>query len=355
MNLTTLKLKSFEATHKTPYCKQNFQILRVGGNTLVHSINSIFFLSISILSRLFGSKLSEYYGSLANYHFDRAVNPLITLLIFGGQVIDFSINRSARGHIPLADGESELDGLKRVYGTEEIDQRLLWKPPYNYKINFQNLKQLKDGFCFGSSAHFVSSYLKALQEGKSPLEALEKIAPLYRTGAPDTAQLAQIFYAAADQEKLHDQINQKLIECTKDIKLGEVKRLSALNSELKKIYSETLNIRKIPIYMMNLLITESFIYDKEKMKEDLSGAAFEEFTQSLPHGVYQLTLNPDPNCVMPGHSLVFIKTDQKSFLFDINFGTVILNSSKKISALANLYYPKSKGSCDVIFNLCQMK
>lgn len=344
---TLRELNSFGESPKTPYYKQRFQVLRMTGNTLFHRISSIFFLVISTFFYLFGSNLSGYYRSLSTYHLYRSKNPSITLRRFPGRVIDFSINVSARGVPPLLGGESELDGLKRIYGGEEIDRRLAWKPPFNFTINSKKIKRPQGGFCAGGSAHFAFSYLKKLEEGKTPIEALEEIAPIYSNGAPVTAQLSQVFYGAIDREKDADLEDPHLPKFIKDY--GENFHL---HMKLKQLHL-------IPFHMMGLKVGQPYYYVTSE-KEDPCGVVFKENAELLPSGVYHLGLDFYPKETIldepiPGHGLIFIKTDQGNFLFDINYGTLILSSPIEIWNLINDYYPISQGDCLTIFNSLRLK
>jgi len=343
----------------------------------VNSISTAFFYkTISWSSWIFSQRVSHHFDSLANYRLKLALRRPITLWVFGSKIIDFTTNTSTR--IKEIDEQNEIDALKKLYGdhviarwleTETQDVRL-------YQKNLARLEIAQDGCCAGMSWDFISHYWKEIEKGNAPIDAVKAIAHRYREGAPDEAQLAQIFYTALsvlhDWDKIYvDQYNILKTKLNKDIiekvetylrrnftdsseathaRLA-IEKLKLFNDLFQRINREDffreLEIAAKKMGLSSQLVGHYMLEDTEKMAPN-----FQQSIDQLPLGIYEVSLRPvyrhDDHIqenVLPGHSIVFIKTEDTCFIFDPNFATLVLSKEESAEILwriGNFYYERTE-------------
>ncbi|MGB7978487.1 MAG: hypothetical protein WCF19_04920 [Chlamydiales bacterium] len=272
---------------------------------------------------------------------------------------------------------SELDALRKAYGNEPINQRLKWQPMYGYKIDPQKIRYRREGLCAGMSAHFIFCYLKQLEEGKTPLDSVQTIAPLYANGAPDTAALTHIFHAAQDSKAITRIINKtwlifkiklivqtifcplllifyvlRFISDSIRVRLGypQPKRLGPLESFKAEV--DWLAANATYLQMMGLSGN-----DAGTVSPDLSNESLEQFTKGLAEGAYALQILPNTSEKdYHPHAVAFIKAHgDQYFLFDPNIGTLSIHSPKELLDACNQTYPMSGRPCSISFVRCRLK
>jgi hypothetical protein len=195
LNLNREALKELETSEKEPFYKQRFQWIKVLAGTYYHMHAYVFFKLISKICSLFSDHLSKYFQSQAIKH-DQKVSRLFILLDYRSRLIDFSINGTSTIRENASNQEEEHAAIQRHYQLQDLN----WEKSGLMAIEPSRLKQLdtQQGCCAGISSHFILCYLNQIQSGKSPFEAIHKIAPLYADEIPKTAEIAQIFQRATE-------------------------------------------------------------------------------------------------------------------------------------------------------------
>jgi len=364
-----------ETSTSTLFCDQNFQDFRVLANSVSRRCIGIFYKIISSCSWIFSQSTSHHFNSLSIYHFSRAVTEPSAFLRHGSRVVDFATNITTR--VKEIDGENEIDALKRMYGNETI---ALWSEIGNQEIplnqsKLTRLEMVDDGCCYGMSLDFISHYLKKIKEGKMPMEAVKAIAPRYVEGAPDEAQLLQIFSSALDLSKIEKayqktlepkldafrretkkwfrEEREKIFKLTPDIngeehrnrmanhqaelaqrmknlKNGRVAGFTEMSSDKAKIAFQRNKIGAEKVGLSTQLVGLCTI---EEAESQAMGPNFQHFVDQLPQGVYHVSLSPNEKV---GHSIVFINTGDLCFIHEPNYATLALSKEEAAKELWNI-------------------
>lgn len=358
---------------RIPFCDQNFQALRILVNSVNNFFMAFFYKIVSWSFWIFSKRISHHFNSLANYHMYRycifrGLIQLIPFHVFSGGIVDFALNTTTR--VKEIDGQKEIDALKKMYGNHAIAR---WSERMQDvsldQSKLARLEMAQTGCCFGMSLDFISHYWKEIKAGKMPMDAVKAIAHRYVEGAPDRAQLAQIFSNAIDIPIDMDQfyINKyKIIKTKFDkdtidnleksirfqyhfCKLPEaafarvaIGKLNLFESEdwgraKHGILSSKLEIiAKKMGFSAQLIIHYKIEEAKRKMEPD-----FQQSIDQLPLGAYLVLLMPDDDIRSDAHTLVFIKTEDKCFIFDPCFGTLVRaneESAKELWQGCRSYY-----------------
>jgi hypothetical protein len=335
LNLGVAALKELEMSEREPFYKQKFNWLKTITGTVYHIYANLFFNVIFTLTPSFLPDLSKYCQSQSIKNFNK-IGRASTLFQYGSRLIDFSVNRTSTVSENASNQEEELTAIKRNYQLQD----LYWPARGHTRIDSSKLKQLatRQGCCAGISSHFILCYLNQIQLGKSPIEAIYKIAPLYADEIPKTAEIAQIFEGATHLILPIELI----ISLTADSPRCNISPIPLLQPQNFMSGSELI---------MGLTAERQFRTTKlNETEKELT-----ELTQTLPDGIYNVVLNGKK----ASHALVLIKTDQQSyFLFDPNSGTIISDQNqvgKDLWDIANRMYPSSKGSCEITFNQSRLR
>lgn len=357
-------IAELKACNEVPFCKQKFKFARVVWNDFYSHLTR---LAYSLFSFEIAAHRAAVEGS-------RCLQQS-KWTSFGDRLIDFSVNAT---FVSKQFGLNDPDIFQRSYQLQDLN----WRPAIG-KINRNMLSVKEEAFCAGLSAHFLYLYLKQLQSGSSPAEAVEKIAPLYRHGPPKTAQIVQILNDAFDlKDEVVEIVNEtqnvfnfylSYLSYLITISLDAIKRIAnfvcaffgfdlQVESKVEEdfdthIANHMMNsavelTKNKPMYkLFGIEIDEIFPFEPR----NLSKEKFEEEVQKIPIGSYQVSLLSGSG---KGHSIVFIKTGTDvDFIFDPNVGTYKVEACKSPIGFARLmqrYYPKAERNCSIDFHKCQL-
>jgi hypothetical protein len=323
-----------------PFCDKRFKQVRIIAGDTARMCAALFYKVIAIVSAVFSATVSHRYHCLSKLELRRVKN--LVLMGFGKEIVDFSSNSFTQIKEPLSKGETETDALKRLYGTDAVDQFFeLWPETDLTKGLFRH--EVGDGCCFGMSLDFISAYLHHIQLGKGPLQAAKEIAPRFANGPSDGAELCQTFYEAAYntemlpryEEKMKNGVDAAKIKRELEAQLGQDDAYQDLCEKAARAFG--------------LVTKQSLNYTIDPQNPE----AFFAFVAALPVGAYQFSIvgfsGDDFRCA--GHVIAFIKTGEKTdFIFDSNFATLATDqSAMRLREAAKRY---GTGTCSVFFTPC---
>ncbi len=302
---------------------------------------------------------------------------------FGDNLIDFAYN----GCVIAPTSDTEQNALRARYGSDEID-RWLQIGTVEIPLKTEKLQRVETGISLGMTLDFMEQYLQQIQSNIPPMEAIRKISSQYVTGAPDRAQLAQIFYTALDlttmierewvslnaslQKRREDSIswfNNQLdltLSLPREQQFEEITRTETRARELlSHFWRETLSTRiksmvqieaqrwKIVSHQFGLQVGPAQIYVCEKLSTG-DNAALSQFLEGLPNGCYAGTFLSE-ECA---HAITLIKaSDNQYFLFEPNVGTLVFVKNEIAENLLNigrLLHFENK-ACTLSFSSCRLE
>ncbi len=318
---------------------------------LVDSTSAIclggFYRSVSKCCRVFDEKIGEYYYSLSCYYLSKGTSEFLTYNLFGSSVVGFSINYSQRIHRSFPASVNQIDTLKKIYGEKSIDS---WAGIGTAEIPLDKTKLIKsmmeiDGYCVGSSLCFISQYLQKVKSDISPMEAIKAVSLYYANGAPDEAQLAQIFYQSLDMTQLTSKVlSQFTVSCYEKLMNNfpvprEFKELEQLAKKLKPV----VGLERIGLVARKY----NLIRGNQQVHVFYNHIDVERKIMDLEEGVH--LVNFFAKNTIP-HAMVIIKAKEKCFIYDPNFGILSVNprNLKEELGKLNLYWDYIKKEGGVI-------
>jgi len=344
----------------TPFCDKNFKWLRVSVESIGRICLAIFYGVISKATWLFSATTSHTYATYAKCQELLAVRHFYSYFSYGEKVVDFSFNSSIKVKTDTVDNIPEIDKLKTLYGEERVEE---WSKLFPAILDqLSRLAPVKDGCCFGVSCHFISSYLQQMKTTDSPEDAIKAIAPQYSSGAPENAQLGQIFYKAASNlrntkaQKYINSLKSQVEKVEIDLKksLDEINNQSTdslilveeamqrmrdkaeeCNNKFKETYlrfqDETEENCETPTLKgFKLNCTERIEFENFESDQEL---ALQNSIKQAPNGAFLLGLRNEE----VGHAIALIKTsNSKYYIFDPNLATLKYSNEEFFLALSAL-------------------
>lgn len=358
--------------NSTPFCDTSCKGIRVFGQFMGRSLYALSLLIASVACRVFSRDLACTYFSMARTQFNRGGNALVAYYMFGERLIDFSYN----GCVIAPSSDTEQNALKSRYGSDVIDQWLRIGTE-EIPLKLEKLKSEEEGICLGMTLDFIKHYLQQIQAGLSPMEAIRKISSRYVTGAPDQAQLAQIFFSALDPTPaikkawalIYAPLKKRLEEQFAVVRKLTPEGLLQMMTKVREYWNNffdhalpqmKLAIAQIPAQRMEI-VTNQFGLQQEPAQiytcKEISAecdAEFSQFLKKLPNGCY-VGVFQTKECP---HAVTLIKSsDNQYFLFDPNFGTMVFRENEIAKNLWNTvksFYLKN-GSCNFSFSQVHKK
>lgn len=357
---------TLEDPSPVPFSKKDWKDLRV----LASSIHDCCCCSLHILRACLSCKTNarKRKGTLGWFHFDRrkgrlealrtekalAWNPtkypvIKTLLEEDfpcAQLIDTSMNRTsvAKERVPHS---TEVDELKKMYGSQTIDQWLQIGDSNCSIINVARLEAIH-GYCTGIAIDFLKQYFQARRGGKSSIEAVESISSRYSNGPPKEAQIIQIFHTALKMTKSYSkEWNEKyalwLEEYKQEVKKGPAETCVQSPDPLSE---EEIKLGQIMSKRWTDLLLEQSLHQLElilqKVGLDCSGSktivvyedgvskSWIDFITDLTPGAYLVQLHLVGNGL--GHAIALIKLNQNKYvIIEPNLGTFKIEGVGKTS------------------------
>ena len=383
MAMTATAVNPLIKIHSTPFCDTSCKGIQVFGQFLGRSLYALGLPIASVACRIFSRDLACTYFSMARAQFNRGGLTLVAYCKFGEKLIDFSYN----GCVIAPSADTEQNALRSRYGSNVID---LWLQIGTEEIPLkpEKLKRVETGICLGMTLDFMKEYLQQIQAGVPPMEAIREISSRYVTGAPDKAQLAQIFYSALDSthvieqewahldasmeeqitdthrwfdeqqaqilalpnEQIPERLHQVQTECTE--RLNNF-RFNALSGKILAIARIEARRDEIVSNQFGLQMGPARIYAHEEMSAE-HDPEFSQFLEELPIGCYAGGFRAK-GCA---HAVTLIKSsDNEYFLFDPNFGTLFFGKNEIAEKLWNIgksFYLKN-GLCSLSFSSCRLQ
>lgn len=381
--MTATAINPLIKINSTPFCDTSCKGVRVFGQFLGRSLYALGLLIVSVACRIFSRDLAHMYLSMASFQFNRGGNALVTYFKFGEKLIDFSYN----GCVIASSSDTEQNALRARYGSNTID-RWLQIGTEEIPLKPEKLKRAEQGICLGMTLDFMKEYLQQIQLGVSPMEAVREISARYVTGAPDEAQLAQIFYSALDsthvierewarldaareqqrtdtlrwfdeqreqilalpREQILERLTQVQTQCNERLNTF---RFDALSNKIKAIARIEAQRDEIVSNQFGLQMGPARIYAHEEISAECD-AEFSQFLEELPNGCYAGGFRAK-ECA---HAVTLIKSsDNQYFLFDPNLGTLVFGKNEIAEKLWNIgksFYLKN-GLCSLSFSSCRLQ
>jgi hypothetical protein len=354
--MTTAATNHLIQTNYIPFCDMRCKGVRVLGQFVGRTLYALVLLVVSLVCRIFSKDLASIYFSMANVQSERGGSALDAYLRFGSSLIDFSYN----GCMLAPSSDTEQNALRARYGSQAIDP-WLQVGTEEIPLKLEKLKRAEGGICLGMSFDFIKQYLQEIQRGVSPMQAVREISSRYVTGAPDSAQLAQIFYRALDRiqalEKAFEQVDREIEE--QEERLEEPLRHTEaalakiiLSKSLLAIEKIEAQQDKIVGQQFGLQLGPPEIYVPDEPLTDCT-APFIQFLTELPNGCYKGRFRS----VGGAHGIALIKSDDHCFLFDPNIGTLAFGKHEIAEKLWEIgkssYLTKKAGSLS--FSACRLQ
>jgi len=258
---------------------------------------------------------------------------------FSDYLIDFCINGPSS--LPVLEKGSEA--LKKLYGDaiEEWSELGSSDIPLLEKLLLPKAYGADDGCCAGISLDAIAEYLRKVENGLPPEEALKHLCGRYTFGAPPPAELAQIYLEALQSEgkneriaSLKQEFKENLSSLRKEVKQTiraeesiERKKLLALffimkaklleeefHNEVIRIASN-FNYEKLQLIAakmgLSLYPLAQFHHEQsEKPSSDL-----DQTIRNLPNGAYFVALRSRNGA----HALAYFKVDTNThFIIEPN-------------------------------------
>jgi|GEM_PF-5910867 len=275
----------------------------------------------------------ELYQNLSIYQRYRAVYPFQTWCLFGEEVVDFSSNV-----LPAFTENLSVEELEELYGRENWLKwmNLSTDKMYIDKQNVQDVarRDMFEGRCFGISFDFIALYLekKKTHPELSTFDIVKQLAPIFRKGASDRAELAQICSLLSERKPPESSEESSWTTPEPSYEEWIVSLIKDMGDLLAKGFGFTLG--------RSLLC---------------SGKPKSESLESLDPGVYSLMIRFEDTS-RHGHAIFVIKTEEeKEYIFDPNYGTLAVdkeNFGTRLEEILSLYEKPSDQISIVIFNRC---
>jgi hypothetical protein len=356
--ITAGLLNELKNARETPFCDKNFGWVRKVSSTVLHCFAEGFWSALSLPVGAGYTGVGRYCKRLANYYDALPLN-VETVFAKRDRLIEFSHN----GRDPTRDPflSSNLNGveeLRQIYGQEKMDSILNWEWERELHLATDKLEPIIGGICLGMSYDFIASYLIVSQNSPS-LKAIYQIAPRYKNGAPESAQLCRIVSLATDFKKGFDRrIDNSLFGwITKETPARTSKLAQILDGFVILFKLLLLIVVAIPLfckirYQKNRLVEEQvkelISYQALNLKEEeefhYKQEGLDKFLSSLPNGAYEISALPSPIGFKAGHSMALIKTENDHFFFDPNYGTFRLSPSESAEFLSKSIDPHAPPS-----------
>ncbi len=359
----------------TPFCDKSCKGIRVWGEFVGRVVISLAYLVVSVVCWIFSRDLFEVYYSYAYHQCDMAFSITSAYMDYEEAVVNFSYN----GCVITRAAETEEQALRARYGNQVIDE-LLQIGTDTIPLDRKKLERVRNGVCLGMSLDFAAHYLREINSGTKPAEAVRKVSGRYTAGAPDEAQLAQIFHEALDyRPELKEMNKASLAEF--DIKLENVKQgaqtdildLAAGNqtSDAKRLTDEVAEISSLieSVPLTNergalnkriLLLAKQFGLKFDQLRvitqdsfEDGQFADFQGHLKDFPDECYTVSIGNQE----VQHQIALIKSGSNFFLFDPNFATLALDiekAAKELWKIAEELVDKTEGHA-FSFSPCRLR
>lgn len=234
-------------------------------------------------------KKSKQYKLLAKYHFFHS-KKIKTWWMFHKYLINYSVNiENSKTLIRSMDEEKLNKYFARM--QQMNDKHLILE-----KKMLRKEKGIK-GVCLGASLSLIKNFQKFINQGMTHEQAFKKAADLQSDGIGENA-------------------------CLKHA-LQLVIKLNRLGT--KELYKDRLQ-----------LISHLFKLNVTEVSDQWTKTTANPFIENLPTGCYEVGMIDHKK----GHSIVFIKTWDKIYAYDSNFGAAILPVHKQtwiIQKLMNYY------------------
>ncbi len=383
----------FPATTE-PFCDKSFKGARVCGMFLEGGVSALSFLVVSAVCRIFSGALADTYFSMARTEFARGFNAPVTYFRFTDALIDFSYN----GCVLPPPSDTELNALRAHYGTDTINN---WLKIGTEKMPLkkEKLTRIEEGICLGASLDFIKQYLEKIRLDMSPLEAIRRNSSRYVMGAPEEAQVTQIFYSALDlatlKKKEYNRINhlleerkrvahqwstskknqeteqartmpshairQRIAELKVEIdKRSRIFRDETLSDEISAMARIRQQQHTIIGSQLGIQIGPARIYVVEKMSPDYR-TKFSQFLGELSFGCYLGEFDSERlgglDSERKRHAISLVKTNREYFLYDPNFGTLVFERNTIAEQLWDLLesFCSQNGLSKLSFSLCSLR
>lgn len=381
--MTAIAANAIIKIQYTPFCDRSCKGVRVVGQFLGRSLYALSLLMVSVACRIFSRDLAQMYLSMAKTQFNRSANALMTYLKFGEKLIDFSYN----GCVIAPPADTEQNALRSRYGSNTID-RWLRIGTEEIPLKPEKLRRAERGICLGMTLDFMKEYLQKIQIGMSPMKAIREISSRYVNGAPDKAQIAQIFYLALDsthvikgewarldaakerqrantlqwideqQKQIHGLPRKQIFKTLAQLQTEVNKRLNsfrfnALANKIRAIARIDAQRDEIVGNQFGLQIGPPRIYAIEKISKECD-PDFGRFLEELQNGCYAGGFRSKASA----HAVTLIKaSDNQYFLFEPSLGTLVFKRTEVAENLWNIgrsFYLKN-GLCSLSFSSCRLR
>jgi hypothetical protein len=364
--------------YRTPFCDIKDQTPYLIHDCLCKSLYALSMVIRSVATLFFDRDHSYTYLSTAYAAFFQGANPIFNYYEFGKRVVNFSYN----GCVIARSSDTELNALNARYGSQVVGQWLTIGTK-EIRLNTKKLKRVEDGTCIGMSLDFAQRFLQSLQNRTLASDAIRLISSRYITGAPDQAQLAQIFSKALDMTEVEsikrDRIAQMTKETTEELEreahriAGEVAKTPPFEEAVFKNRFDPVK-KKILAQNKRKMIQENIAIDSKRLKiigEQLGlqvgnpeicildeirfkpDPDFKNTVESLAEGCHLISFRDN----QVGHLAVLIKSsDGHYYLFDPNIGTLDFKDTEIVESLWKITttsYLKNLGS-SISFSLCTL-
>ncbi|MBX7065902.1 MAG: hypothetical protein K1X28_01605 [Parachlamydiales bacterium] len=348
------------AARSPPFFKQNYKGTRIIFSDLLNIIKAaVYPIFFSLKDQV---SYVEYQLQSTKWHKWQK---------YGDQVIDFATNAK---YPDKQQGATEWGSFQRTYGLQDLD----WQPLFG--VLSRDKLAVSKAFCGGMSAHFIYCYLKELQSGATPREAVEKVSTLYRDGPPKSAQIAQSLLEAYNcneavivKKEEFTKFSNKLsficlylFHCFLDV----IKRVAKI---VCSCFGHSLEIELKATEGCVEFIMKEFRKQLVELVESrphfqLLGIGIGEWSfcapenlnktlQTLPSGAYYLAFQG--KCTQDtNHAIAFIKTGQdKDFIFDSNYATLSVDASNspiELEKLREHYFRNFPDGGEITFFPCNL-
>lgn len=338
------------SSSSTPFCDKNCKAVRVIGKFLKGNVYALALLIASLVCRIFSKKKSEILYSMAGFQFNKGGHCLTSYFNYKSALIDFSYN----GCVIPPSSSTELNAIRRRYGSDVVDYWLQIGTE-EIPLKLDKIKRAEHGVCLGMSLDFIEQYLLRIKAGCLPLDAIREVSSRYVNGAPEKAQIAQIFYIAVCSAQLiakeKIRLDHLLNENESKIKLwlkeqqDEARKLPSdqlserlnavsleLKTRLKDFKEKGLSMKICGIAQVEeqrqVEVCNRFglHFDPSQIYATDTYAKYDEefghFINAIPDGCYRGIFRAKGYA----HATVLIKWNDNYCLFDPNKGTLVFES-----------------------------
>ena len=160
------------------------------------------------------------------------------------------------------------------------------------------------------SLDFTAHYLREINKGTKPAEAVRKVSERYTAGAPDEAQLAQIFHSALDYSP-------ELRKLTQDT----LKRANLLSSHKLNLSEDQREAQKKRILIVaeqfGLTFERTILITQEGFADEQQEAFQQYLSKDIPDACYTVSIGN----LKVRRQMTLIKSGKDYFFTDPNAAT----------------------------------